>query len=44
MTIWIVLLIIGLVLAFIDELRAKGEALTTWAVIFILVYLLRGVL
>lgn len=41
---WTLLLAFGLVLAAIDQFRSGGRALTTWAVILTLVFLLRDVL
>ena len=44
MSIPTVLFIVALVLAIVDQIRARGQALTTWAVIAVCVGLLWGVL
>jgi hypothetical protein len=41
-TIPVVLFIVALILAAVDELRARGESLTAWAVILIAIGLLWG--
>jgi hypothetical protein len=38
----IVLFIVALILAAIDEIRARGESLTAWAVILVAIGLLWG--
>ena len=42
MTIPTILLIVALVLALVEELRARGESLLGWAVCFIAIALLWG--
>ena len=42
MTIPVLLFIVGLILAAIDEVRARGQSLTGWAVILICIGLLWG--
>lgn len=39
---YLVLVLVALVLAGIDELRSNGQSLTTWAVIFVCIALLLG--
>jgi drug/metabolite transporter superfamily protein YnfA len=42
MSIPILLIIVGLVLALIDEFRAQGQSLTAWAVVAVCLSLLWG--
>lgn len=42
MTIPTILIIVALILALVDELRAQGQSLTGWAVVLLAVALLWG--
>jgi drug/metabolite transporter superfamily protein YnfA len=42
MSIPTILIIVGLLLALVDEFRARGQSLTGWAVVFIAIALLWG--
>lgn len=42
MTLPVILFIVALILALVDEFRAQGQSLTAWAVVFIAIGLLWG--
>jgi drug/metabolite transporter superfamily protein YnfA len=42
MSIPTILILVGLLLALVDEFRARGQSLTGWAVVFVCVALLWG--